>query len=289
MSAPFAPAPHLIPPPRDTSRGNRCGHVREAPTLGTSLPIYKEAFSPSNPDKKPIVKFCLRAMEKVSRYYYRPDEILPSLARRCKGRLHRSEGREAVSLVATCLIRFMNVATLEVGRISPTGEFIEGIGYANIAAYTGLSLSQVTRAIEILVERGFVYVKRISQEYKDGIFRGYNSLIAMSVEFFSAIGMGKWLPSAMKKAKVRQAKTAAQAETKYDTPGRAGIDALVKKPRKSPTAATEAPKKGTNGPRANGTDGPKPLSAIFAGIREALGTGPPNHGPPSKGGEKGEK
>ena len=72
-----------------------------------------------------------------------------------------------------------------------------------LARMTGLGIRRLERAMQDLVEIGFIRIQKRCQKREDGPYRGVAAIRTISLRFFELMGLGKRLRKERKKASER--------------------------------------------------------------------------------------
>lgn len=172
------------------SWGNRCGHEKDRPWLGT-----RRTFENKRPP------FLALVISRVQRFYWDPS-ILPTLAHGPSGlRQLRSERREAiVRFVVSCINR-MEICSRRVGAPGPTGLFV--FDMATIATDAGLSEERCWEAQRLLRDAGLMNIKARCRQTESGGFLGAASVRQFTPAFFSGLRLAHDYTHAAKRARRR--------------------------------------------------------------------------------------
>jgi hypothetical protein len=183
--------------------GNRCGHVPDAPRF-----YCRPAHHKSRPS------LLEEAIEKLTAGYKRPKRFLRKLFDlHPKGRLKRSERREAIASVSQVLLHYLELETLQVGFYTLPNVFVS-LDLKYIAKQAGLSLLRARRAINDLVKAGYVKLLRQFNKNEEGQFKGLASIRELTASFFSDLGIDshhlfflrEWKRKKQEKALAKQGK-----------------------------------------------------------------------------------
>ena len=107
-------------------------------------------------------------------------------------RQKRSERREALGILLSCLVHRVDLATLRVGIPMKGGQF-RAYTDQELARMTGLGIRRLERAMQDLVEIGFIRIQKRCQKREDGPYRGVAAIRTISLRFFELMGLGKRL------------------------------------------------------------------------------------------------
>ncbi len=182
--------------------GNRCWHNP------ASTPIY---IPPRNhKPRRGIQQF---AQKKLKNFYHNPKRLLINLRwSNSSMRSQRSERREAIYIVSSILLHYMDVATFRIGTPRDDGFFI-GLSLAFIATKAGWRLKnneirqisdlklrqkatysgikRVQRAIYDLIQAGYLRSTRNCYQKQPGEFRSHPAKRQFTELFFKHLGFNK--------------------------------------------------------------------------------------------------
>lgn len=117
-------------------------------------------------------------------------------------RQKRSERREACGVLLSCLIHRVDLVTLRVGIPMEGGKFRAYTDF-ELARMTGLGIRRLERAMQDLVDIGFIKVQPRCKRNSDGHCIGLAAIRTISLAFFDLIGLGKKIRKERKKASDR--------------------------------------------------------------------------------------
>ncbi|WP_131679688.1 hypothetical protein [Metapseudomonas furukawaii] len=182
--------------PRTNSGGNFCGHNPDAPRL--------QLAKPTTLKNRPRI---LQRLQEAVRQYYRSPSRLPSLnAANRSQRQQRSERREACILALTSILEFTDLTSLRCGI--PTAAGFQSLTLEYLAAFTGMGLRRMERAVADLKRSNILTVAQPRQLQEDGTYRGLAAVKAVNNLLFGAFGLLKWLKHERQRASERLAKRA---------------------------------------------------------------------------------
>ncbi|MGZ8212918.1 MAG: replication protein RepA [Methylosarcina sp.] len=182
--------------------GNSCGHNPDSPRW----------FEPPKQHTRP--KIISKAQSEIRRYYRDPAATIPSLnLANGSSRKQRSERREACLSVLSCLLHYLDLATLRVG-IPQNDASLQGISMPFIAEKSGLTQRRTERAIADLVKAGLITVHPLCEKINDTVYKGYAAIRTISSKLFALLGMGGRLRHERDKATARQKKRSRKHEKK---------------------------------------------------------------------------
>ncbi|MGZ8212872.1 MAG: replication protein RepA [Methylosarcina sp.] len=182
--------------------GNSCGHNPDSPRW----------FEPPQQHTRP--KIIGKALSEIRRYYREPAATIPSLnLANGSDRQQRSERREACLSVLSCLLHYLDLATLRVG-IPQNDQSFQGISMPFIAEKSGLTQRRAERAIADLVKAGLIKVHPLCEKINDTVYKGYAAIRTISSKLFTLFGMGGRLRHERDKATARQRKRSRKHEKK---------------------------------------------------------------------------
>jgi len=169
--------------------GNRCGHCRFGSTLTTSKPLQQEG-------KKAHPKLLIKAMEQLNDAFFQSCQWLKNLFlhpsdSNGKSRRKRSESREAMIKLLKTMLKFTDIATLRIGTPGADNQ-LHNISLDVLAKHAGLNKKRAERAWKELKKAGIVITKPVVETNEEGEIRAKASVKWLSVDFFEAIGLGKW-------------------------------------------------------------------------------------------------
>lgn len=180
------------------SCGNRCGHNSNKPKIDLQ---YKSV-------KRPSVINSL--IWRIKDFYFNPIKIPALMNAFNSKRLRRSESRESIVLVLSCIAKYTNIkAGNNVGWVK-SGAFYH-LTYKNICNQTGLSLSRVERAMKEIKRAGLVKVIQQNKTNSDGTKSALSAIKYVMNSFFRLMGLSQELEKykqfiAKEKAKAEKAK-----------------------------------------------------------------------------------
>lgn len=181
-----------------TKTGNHCGHQPAAPRL---------FVPPAGHQARPGI--LVRLIERLQRYYRRPQEI-PSLNRaNGSNRQQRSERREACLVVLSVLLHYLDLVTLRVGI--PKAGKITGMTVKFIAQRADLGKRRVERALADLATANLITVHPYVKRHADGRYTGFGAIRTVSPKLFAIYGLGGWLKIARQRSSQRQRRSIKQA------------------------------------------------------------------------------
>ena len=202
--------------PRLNGGGNYCGHDPEKPRFISVINPYrqdKEQWTPDSRDSfghKRKSSIFYKASDALQLLYYAP-KTLKALGyhlmseERAKERKRRSERRESIISVLTAFIHHMEMASVnwEGGFVRVGRPSVDNFTYFDLKFWvkkTGLSLSQIKRALFDLEAAGYIGRKRMWVERERGQFKALVSQTVIYLELFSELNLIDELKEASKKS-----------------------------------------------------------------------------------------
>lgn len=182
--------------------GNRCGHN----------PLTPRLFTPPK-QHKPRKGLQLFARQRLDHFYSNPKQLLTNL-RTVNGSLRkqRSERREAIYVVTSILLHYLDIATFRIGTPHQNG-FFYGLSLSFIAHKAGWRLSdtaikaieddnkrktesqrgikRVQRAISDLIQSGYLVSYRLPSKRCNNEFYSYPAKRKFTVLFFKHLGLSQ--------------------------------------------------------------------------------------------------
>jgi hypothetical protein len=160
--------------------GNKCGHVPSAP---------RNAELPAHHKKRPDILEKVKVNLKTAYHAPAKSKYLKSLFfGHPKNRQMRSDGREAVKVLAEVFAHYVELATLKIGKVFPDGYF-RPLSIEEIAAYANISIYRVKRALKKIVSAGYMEVQKRFTKISDDEFIGNFSERKLTYKFFHEIGI----------------------------------------------------------------------------------------------------
>jgi len=117
-------------------------------------------------------------------------------------RQKRSERREALGILLSCLVHRVDLVTLRVGIPGERGQF-RAYTDVELSKMTGLGIRRLERAMQDLADIGFIKIQRRCKKNSDGQSIGLAAIRTLSTQFFELIGLGKKLKKERGKASDR--------------------------------------------------------------------------------------
>ena len=183
--------------------GNRCGHDSGAICTKTALQPSEKMHS-----------VVLQLIGLIEGYVDDP-RVLPFIEDvRTSHRQTRSEGRESIVKALKTLLMFLDLPSMKIARfVKATGE-LKPISVADMAEYSGLSLSRFERALEVLKLVGLFgsvpqYEKQLDK-HGNVCFKGLPSIKFMSKWLFEVFGLDKTLTTVQQKKRSAKYKVSKQ-------------------------------------------------------------------------------
>jgi|TARA_Y100001968_G_scaffold257325_3_gene243926 hypothetical protein len=171
------------------ANGNRCGHCRYGSTLNTFKPLQKDG-------KGAQPKLLIKAIEQLDQMFELPKKWLKNLNHNTsnasgKSRQKRSERRESIIKLLKTIMKFLDIATLRIGTPG-TDSQLHNITLPVLAKHAGLNQKRAERAWSDLKDAGIIIIKPVVQTNEKGEARAKAAVKWLAVDFFEAIGLGKW-------------------------------------------------------------------------------------------------
>lgn len=162
------------------STGNKCGHNKKNPKLELK-------FIASN--RPTVIKSMIW---RIKGFYYNPASIPALMNSLGSKRLRRSESRESIALVLSCILKYTNIASSNgVGWIK--NNKFHFLSYKNICNQTGLSLSRVERAMKAIKSTKLVSVIQQCKTNNDGTKTAETAIKFVSNKLFQLLGLSSKL------------------------------------------------------------------------------------------------
>ncbi|MBE0469964.1 MAG: replication protein RepA [Methyloprofundus sp.] len=205
--------------------GNNCGHI-------PNIPRWFEA--PEQHTRPHIIKSLINS---IKDYYKEPAALIPSLnLSNGSDRKQRSERREACISVLSCLVHYLDLATLRVG-IPQADQSFKGITMNFIADKCSLTLRRTERAVADLVASGLLTIYPLCEKLKDATYKGYAAIRTISIKLFTIFGMGGRLKYERDKAAARIRKKERKSLNSAKAKIELIIDSSINKSNKGGTAS----------------------------------------------------
>ena len=180
------------------SKGNRCGHNPNGPTLAPPRPIKKGVGG--------LPRILSLAAERAKEWYAHPKKCPPLQAH--PHRKTRSERREACQIIIETILSHLDLASLCLGTPTLDAGFID-IDMRTIVRDSGMGQRRCERAIALLKRAGFMKVEQPRRINDHGDYVGLRAIRVVTELFFEYLNLGPMLQRERARATARLQRRAA--------------------------------------------------------------------------------
>jgi len=104
-------------------------------------------------------------------------------------RRKRFQRRQAICVLATYFLEYMDIITLKVGFHDRFGNFVNYGNLNFISKKTGLTLTRLRRALRDLAKAGYIFLEQICYKTREGLIKTVDYIKTFTHKFFYDLGM----------------------------------------------------------------------------------------------------